>query len=198
MAQSLPKTKAPQITEWRDWLAANHKESKGVWLHLAKKDSGIPSITVEDAIEEALCWGWIDSLPNKIDDQWFKLRFSPRNPKSNWSARNKTIVEQMIQQGRMQPAGLAMIDLAKQSGTWSALDKVEALICPPEMEALWQTHPKAFAYWEEFPRSVKRGILEWIYAAKRQETKENRIKTTVSMATNNERANQYTNVKPKS
>ncbi len=179
------------LDELEAWLEQNHNTSSSVWLILAKKDSGLPYLAVDEVIDTALCYGWIDSLPNKIDDKRFKLRISPRSPKSNWSMVNKQKVERLIRDGRMKAAGLVMVELAKTSGTWHALDDVESLIIPEEMKALFNEYPGAEEHFNAFPRSVKRGILEWIYSAKKPETREKRIRETVSLAQQNVRANQY-------
>lgn len=177
--------------DWRDWLQRHHATEKSVWLILYKKESGTSSIRYSEAVDEALCFGWIDSKVNKRDSEsWYQF-FAKRNPKSNWSKLNKTKVEGLIAEGRMMPAGLEMIELAKKSGTWTALDAVEALTLPDDLQAAFEKNGPAFQHWQAFPRSVKRGILEWIQAAKRAETRQKRIEETVTAAAKNERANQY-------
>ncbi|MEL6589235.1 MAG: YdeI/OmpD-associated family protein [Bacteroidota bacterium] len=182
---------ASSPTEWRDWLAQHHEEELSVWLIIFKKASKRPSVTYKEAVVEALCFGWIDSKPNKRDEESYYQYFSKRNPKSNWSAVNKRLVDKLLSEERMAPAGLAMIELAKKTGTWTALDDVENLVIPPDMEALYGEYPEAETNFEAFPRSVKRGILEWIYSAKRPATREKRIRETLEKAAQNIRANQY-------
>ena len=176
---------------WRAWLQANHHIEKSVWLLVYKKESNIPSITYNEALDEALCFGWIDSKSNKRDSDSFYQFFAKRNPKSNWSRVNKQKVEMLIQNNLMTTAGLEMINLAKETGTWTALDEVENLTIPSDMQEKLDVNPKAKEYFELFPRSVKRGILEWILNAKRPETRLKRIEETVSLAEKNIRANQY-------
>ena len=142
-------------------------------------------------MEEALCFGWIDSKPNKRDEQSYYQFFSKRSPKSNWSKVNKDKVTTLIEKGLMQPAGMAMVELAQQKGTWNALEEVENVSLPPDLEACFKQDPTAFVHWEAFPRSTKRGILEWIQNAKKPETRLKRIQETVRLAALNQRANQY-------
>jgi len=187
----LPVVYPQSISEWRNWLEQHHNSTKSVWVLLFKKATGIPSITYNEALDEALCFGWIDSKSNKRDEQSFYQIFSPRNPKSNWSRVNKNKIALLEEQGKMAPKGREMVELAKRTGTWTALDLVEDLIIPPEMNELLSQHPIAEQHYQNFPRSVKRGILEWIYSAKTQETKLKRIQNTVELAEQNIRANQY-------
>lgn len=176
---------------WRDWLTENHANEKSVWLIIYKKESGTPSVYYDEAVEEALCFGWIDSKPNKRDGESYFQFFSRRNPKSKWSRVNKERVEKLLAEGKMMPAGLATIERAKQNGTWTALDEVETLTLPGDLREKLESNPTAKANFEAFPRSVKRGILEWILNAKQAATRNKRIEETVSLAGKNERANQY-------
>ena len=177
--------------EWRNWLLDNHTNSKGVWLLSHKVATGKPTITYEEGVLEALCFGWIDSKPNKFDDERSLLYYSPRNPRSKWSALNKTRVTQLLQQGLMMPEGQRMIDLAKETGTWNALDEVDALLIPADLQAALLENPPAEANFLAFPKSTKRGILEWILNAKRPETRAKRITETATLAAQNIRANQF-------
>lgn len=160
---------------WRQWLAENHVAEKSVWLKIYKKTSSIPSVYYSEAVDEALCFGWIDSAAKKGDGDYYLQFFARRNPKSNWSAVNKAKVEKLVQAGLMTDAGQALIDLAKQTGTWTALDDVENLITPPDLQVYWEANPIAKAHFDAFPRSAKRGILEWLLNAKTQETRIKRI-----------------------
>jgi len=182
---------AESIKDWRNWLSENHDKETSVWLIIYKKHSSKPSITYSEAVDKALCFGWIDSKPNKRDDESYYQFFAKRNPKSNWSRVNKEKVARLIEENRMAKAGLQMIELAKESGTWTALDAVENLEIPEDMQALFDQKPEAFKNWENFPRSVKRGILEWIFTAKRPATREKRVRETVELAEKNIRANQF-------
>ena len=129
---------------WYDWLKNNHKTEKSVWLIIYKKDSGIPSVTYKEAVPAALCYGWIDSKPNKRDDKSYFQFFSRRNPKSNWSKVNKDYIADLIKTGKMAPAGLEMVRIAKETGTWDALNDVENLIVPQDMQVLFDQNPVAF------------------------------------------------------
>jgi uncharacterized protein YdeI (YjbR/CyaY-like superfamily) len=176
---------------FRNWLIENHNKEENVWLIIYKKDSGTPSVTYDQAVDEALCFGWVDSSIKKRDDFSFLQYFARRNPKSNWSRVNKLKVERLIQEGLMSEAGLKMIAIAKKSGTWTALDDVENMVYPPDLQAEFNKNPLAQEYFNLFPRSVKRGILEWLLNAKQPETRAKRIHEIVSKAEKNERANQY-------
>jgi uncharacterized protein YdeI (YjbR/CyaY-like superfamily) len=176
---------------WREWLKENHAIEKSVWLIIYHKKSATPSVCYDEAVDEALCFGWIDSKINKRDGESSFQFFSKRNPKSNWSRVNKEKVERLVAANLMMPTGFAMIDLAKKTGTWTALDEVENLTIPDDMQALLDANPTANDFFTAFPRSVKRGILEWILNAKQAETRLKRIEETVLLAEKNERANQY-------
>ena len=191
MKDGVQTIEAKDIQEWRAWLAEYHNQAKSVWLIIYKKDSGIPSITYPEAVDHALCFGWIDSKPNKRDKQSYFQYFARRNPKSNWSKVNKEKVERMLEGGYMHESGLAMIERAKQMGSWNALDDVENGVIPPDLQTAFDKYPKAEEYFDAFPRSVKRGILEWILNAKREATRAKRIEETASLAAQNIRANQY-------
>ncbi len=176
---------------WRQWLEAHHDSAKSVWLIIYRKESGTRSVYYPEAVDEALCFGWIDSKSNKRDGESFYQFFARRNPRSKWSRVNKGKVEVLLAAGRMAPAGLAVIEAARQSGTWTALDDVENLTLPPDLETALRANPVAMQYFEAFPRSVKRGILEWLLNAKKPETRQKRIEETVTLAARNVRANQY-------
>ncbi len=177
--------------QWRTWLIENHLSAKGVWLYFYKKNSGKPVLPYAEAVEEALCFGWIDSKPGLVDDITSKLYYTPRNPKSYWSALNKTRIEKLTAQGQIYPEGQRMIDLAKQTGTWDALNDVDNLLIPNDLQEALATLPNATTYFEAFPRSVKKGILEWIMNAKTTDTRQKRIVETATLAGQNIRANQY-------
>ena len=177
--------------DWRNWLEKNAENEISVWLIIHKKASPHPSIYYPEAVDEALCFGWIDSKANTRDEFTYYQFFSKRKPKSNWSKVNKIKVAQLIEQGLMRPPGLKMIEHAKSIGTWDALNEVEEIRVPDEMQKLFDQQPIAFQHWNLFSRSVKRGILEWILNAKRPETRTKRIVETVSLAAENKKANQY-------
>ncbi|WP_242050445.1 YdeI/OmpD-associated family protein [Oculatella sp. FACHB-28] len=182
-----PKTRS----EWRAWLEQHHTRDKGVWLISYKKATGKPRFDYEEAVEEALCFGWIDSKGNKLDEERSLLWFAPRKPGTGWSKLNKERVERLIAQNMMMPAGLTKVEAAKQDGSWNALDAIEALEIPPDLETALASYAEAKQNFEAFPRSVKRGILEWVAAAKRPETRTKRINETAQLAAQNLRANQW-------
>jgi uncharacterized protein YdeI (YjbR/CyaY-like superfamily) len=167
---------------WRKWLTKNHDKEECIWLIIYKKESGVPTVYYPEAVDEALCFGWIDSLVNKRDDESYYQYFAKRKPKSNWSKVNKDKVAVLSAAGLMTPAGQAMIDLAKETGTWNALDEVEQLQIPVELQEAFKANKTAYKNWEAFSRSTKRGILEWISNAKKPETKTKRVQETVDKA----------------
>lgn len=177
--------------EWRKWLEKNHQSEKSVWLIIYKKESDTQSVYYPEAVDEALCFGWIDSKPNKRDEHSYYQFFAKRNPKSNWSKVNKEKIAKLLEQGLMHRSGLEMIEIAKQNGTWTALDEVENITIPDDLKKLFSKNKTAFENWENFPRSSKRGILEWIMNAKKPETRQKRIEETVSLAEKNIKANHY-------
>lgn len=175
---------------WRDWLAENHAKAQNIWLVIYKKQSGTPSVYYDEAVDEALCFGWIDSSIKKNDQNSYLQFFAKRNPKSNWSRVNKEKVAQLTTAGLMAEAGKAMVEWAKQTGTWTALDEVENLTLPADLQTALEANTTAQHFFEAFPRSAKRGILEWLFNAKRAETRQKRITEIVRLAEKNERANQ--------
>ena len=177
--------------EWRLWLEKHQDRAEGIWLISYKKAIGKPRFEYSEAVEEALCYGWVDSKPRKLDDERSMLWFAPRKRGTGWSKPNKERVEKLIETGQMRPAGLAKVEAAKQDGSWTALDAVEALEIPADLDSALAANPVAREYFDAFPRSVKRGILEWIVNAKKPETRAKRIDETVTRAARNIRANQW-------
>lgn len=182
---------AASRNEWRQWLEKHHESETAIWLVILHKTSAKPSVYYEEAVEEALCFGWIDSIAHKRDATSKYQFFARRKPKSNWSKSNKERVERMIAEGKMRPAGQAMVDLAKQTGTWDALTDVQNSVVPEDLQALLDKDEKAKQYFEAFSPSSKRIILEWIQNAKREETRLKRIEETVRLAAENIKANHY-------
>ena len=187
----IPIFYAPDRATWRTWLLEDHETSTGIFLLSYRKETGTPSVKYDEAVEEALCFGWIDSALRKVDASSSKLLYTPRNLKSNWSALNKTRVDKLITEGLMMPAGLAKVEWAKQNGTWDALNEVSETIIPPDLMVAFEQNPPALAYWEKFSKSSRRGILEWILNAKTAETRTRRILETATLAAQNVKANQY-------
>jgi uncharacterized protein YdeI (YjbR/CyaY-like superfamily) len=167
---------------WRAWLQKHHAASSGVWLVFAKKHSGLPTVSYNDAVEEALCFGWIDGLMHPVDDTFYKQLFTPRKPKSRWAASNKARVEKMIAAGLMTDAGMKMIELAKQTGTWNAFDAVEAMTMPEDFKRALKAAPAAKKTYEAYTPAVKKQCLYYLNDAKRPETRAKRIAQLVAAA----------------
>ena len=180
---------------WRNWLQKNHATKQSVWLIMYKKSSGKPTILYNEVVEEALCFGWIDSVPRKRDAESSFLYISIRKAKSGWSALNKKRIEKLIQENRMTTAGLQKIEAAKKDGSWSALDKIEALEMPAALQKALTRNKKALAHFNGFPSSARKQLFLWVESAKTPVTKEKRITGIVTLAEKNIRTNQW---KPKS
>lgn len=189
-AASYPRVEIETRAALRRWLQANHARSKGVWIVTTKQAAG-GRVVWNDVVEEALCFGWVDSLPRKLDETRSMLLLTPRKAKSNWSKKNKDHIADLERRQLMHPAGRAVVAAAKKSGTWNALDAVSALIVPDDLAAAFEEQQGARQHWETFPPSARRGILEWIAAAKRPETRAARVDETARLARINERANQW-------
>ncbi len=177
--------------EWREWLRANHARTTGVWLVSYKKATGKPRFEYADAVEEALCFGWVDSKPNKLDAERTLLWFAPRRPGTGWSRPNKIRIERMMQAGLMADAGMRKVEQAKRDGSWTRLDAVEDLTIPDDLAQALAKHAQAEQNFDAFPRSAKRGILEWVLYAKTPDTRARRIDETARLASTNTRANQW-------
>jgi uncharacterized protein YdeI (YjbR/CyaY-like superfamily) len=168
--------------EWRKWLQENHLDKQAVWLQQHAKKSEKPSINWSDAVDEALCFGWIDSKKVKLDHETTLQFFSKRKPKSTWSKINKEKIERLISEGKMTPAGLAIIEIAKQNGSWNILDEVEALTLPNDLEQALLAHESAMTFYEGLSKSVKKMMLYWLVSAKRAETRQKRIDEIATLA----------------
>jgi len=174
--------------EWRAWLAQNHGRGAGVWLVMRKASAGGPRISYEESVEQALCFGWVDSKGRSLDAERTMLWFAPRKRGSGWARTNKERIERLTAAGLMAPAGQAVIDAAKADGSWSLLDDVENLVVPDDLAAAFAQHPPAADHWAAFPRSPRRAMLEWIVQARRPETRAARIAEIATAAARNERA----------
>jgi len=175
--------------QWRVWLEVHHNKFSGIWFVYYKKATGKPRVTYDEAVEEALCFGWIDSVPRKFDDKRSKLLFTPRKPKSVWSKSNKVRVEKLIKENLMSEIGLRKIEAAKRDGSWNALDASDSLEIPTDLARAFETNKIAASNFAAFSNAVKRSILFWVGSAKRDETRAARIEKTILMATRNKRAN---------
>ena len=171
--------------EWRQWLEENHHLEKSVWLIYHKKSARIPTITWSEAVEEALCFGWIDSLSKPLDEKRFMQFFSKRKPGSGWSKINKEKVKKLIEAGLMTLSGSEAVETAKRNGSWFLLDRVEALIIPDDLGKALAEKPAAHHFFQKLSRSDKRGLLQWLVFAKRDETRQKRIIEIVACADQN-------------
>ena len=187
-----PQFEARTRAEWRAWLAANHAQSSGVWLvtfkQHARPDRDLPYAA---SVEEALCFGWVDSRADKVDAERSKLWFTPRKPKSAWSKINKERIARLAKSGLMMPAGRHAVAVAKKNGAWRALDEVEALLLPADLKQALSANAKAQTHFTAFPPSAQKGILQWIQSAKQAPTRTKRIEETVTLAARNLRANAW-------
>jgi uncharacterized protein YdeI (YjbR/CyaY-like superfamily) len=182
MRDRYERVHAPDRQAFRAWLAEHHATSPGIWLVFNKKSSGKASISYNDAVEEALCFGWIDSTMNPIDDASYMQLFTPRKPKSGWARTNKERVERLIAQKLMMPAGFASIELAKKNGSWAALDSVEAMEMPADLKKALKANAGAQKGFESFSPSGQKQLLYWLNMAKREETRARRIAEIVAGA----------------
>ena len=176
---------------WRAWLGEHHGTSRGVYFVGWRRSSGKTPVDYAEAVEEALCVGWIDSKGGKLDEDRGILWFAPRSPRSAWARSNKERVARLTAAGLMLPAGLAVVEDAKRRGTWTMLDDVEDLVVPDDLAAALEASPPARANWDAFSKSARRMLLEWIRQAKRPETRARRIEETATHAARNEKANQW-------
>jgi uncharacterized protein YdeI (YjbR/CyaY-like superfamily) len=192
MIESVPEG-AVQVTtrgEWREWLEKHHARSDGVWLITFKKHTGKSKIDYDAAVEEALCFGWVDSKGRTLDDLRSMLYFAPRRPGSGWSKSNKDRIARLLAANRMAPPGLAKVQAAQKDGSWTRLDSVEALEVPADLARALGAYPDATRNFSAFPRSARRRILEWITLAKKPDTRAKRIAETARLAQDDVRANQ--------
>lgn len=183
-----PHVQADDRDTWLAWLEANHVTSRGVWLVTWRARSGRAGLDYEAAVEEALCFGWVDSTAGRVDEDRGKLYFACRKRRSAWAATNKARVEHLIAQGRMTPAGLAAIEQAKANGSWEILDSVERLEVPADLTAALAAHPPVAVNFTAFPPSARKILLGWVVSARRPETRATRIRHIAEAAARNERA----------
>lgn len=185
----IPMVEVSSRAELRAWLASHHAQAGSIWLVTYKKAAGERYLSYEEIVEEALAFGWVDSLPRELDRLRTMRILAPRKRGSAWSRVNKARIEKLIAEGCMTEAGMARIEQAKADGSWSRLDAVETLTLPADVAEALQARPPAAANFQAFPRSSRRLILEWISSAKGAETRAKRIATTAAMAARNLRAN---------
>jgi len=177
--------------EWREWLQDNHDKKQSVWLIYFKKKSNIPTVSYSDAVDEALCFGWIDSKSKPVDEEKFMQFFSKRKANSVWSKVNKEKIVRLTKEGLMTKAGFEIVETAKQNGCWTILDDAEALIIPADLEEEFQRRQNAKEYFLSLSRSDKRNILQWLTLAKRKETRQKRITEIAELAAQNLKPKQF-------
>lgn len=161
--------------QWRDWLRENHTRENGIWVLQYNKKSEKPTISWSDAVDEALCVGWIDSLKKKLNDESSIQYFGKRKPKSTWSKINKQKIEKLTAENRMSQAGLDIIKVAKENGSWEILDSVEELLIPDDLTVELSNRENATEFFQSLSKSIKKMMLQWLVLAKRPETREKRI-----------------------
>ncbi|WP_136481929.1 YdeI/OmpD-associated family protein [Cognatitamlana onchidii] len=173
--KNLPELYFERDTDWHQWLLDNHNRVNGVYLIFYKLEMKIPTMRWEEAVKVALCFGWIDSTVKSLGNGKRRQYFCPRNPKSTWSALNKTYIEELERQGLIHESGYHMIDLAKTTGTWTAMDDVENGIIPKDLQTAFNQNPRAFKNYQNFSKGYRKSYLSWLYNAKREATRIKRI-----------------------
>jgi uncharacterized protein YdeI (YjbR/CyaY-like superfamily) len=168
--------------DWRDWLAEHHQVKHHIWLVMDKASSQKPNLSWSDAVDEALCFGWIDSKKLRIDDQRYMQYYTKRKPNSIWSKVNKQKVVELIENNLMTEAGHKSIEIAKENGSWTKHDAVESLNVPPDLQAAFTGNQEAEAYYQGLSNSLKKGLLYWVVSAKRDVTRLNRIDEIIGNA----------------
>ncbi|SDF45186.1 YdeI/OmpD-associated family protein [Cellulophaga baltica] len=178
-------------TDWRNWLEVNHQLKQSVWLVFYKKSTKVASISWSESVDEALCFGWIDSTKKTIDSERYIQYFSKRKPNSIWSKVNKDKVEYLTSKKLIREAGYKAIETAKANGSWFILDDVEALILPENLKKEFDKREGALEYYESLSKSAKKILLSWIVLAKRDETKQKRIIEIAENASRNTKPKQF-------
>ena len=175
-------------TEWRIWLAENHDTSPGIWLVYLKKESGQPTMTYEESIEEALCFGWVDSIIRKLDDKKYARKFTPRKDNSKWSESNKNRIKKLMSEKRMTEVGLVKVRVAKQNGMWDKPDRPQIPTeLPAEFKSALDNNLTAKKNFNELARSYQNHYIAWIAYAKKTATKENRVREAIRLLEKNEK-----------
>ena len=176
--------------EWREWLHQNHDKSKGVELVFYRVGANRESMRWEEAVQVAVCYGWIDSTVRKLDDERRKQVFTPRKDKSVWSKLNKTYIEKLTKENLMHESGFAKIEIAKKNGSWESLDDVEGQVIPKDLEAAFKKNKSAFKNYQNFSVSYRKSYLYWLNQAKREETRIARIETKIGLCAQNIKSRQ--------
>lgn len=182
-----PKTRQ----HWRKWLSENHLVKDAVWLVFYKKQSGKATISWSDAVDEALCFGWIDSKAETMDTESYRQYFCKRKPNSTWSKINKEKIEKLTSDNLMTEAGFHVVERAKQNDSWTILDEVEALKIPNDLKEVLTNYKNAFEYFDSLSKSNKKMLLYWVVSAKRTETRQKRIEEISKFASQGQKPKQF-------
>jgi len=181
-ADDLPVVPFPSAADWEAWLDEHHAGAAGVWVQIAKKSTGIPTVTYAQAVDAAICFGWIDGRRAGMDETWFLQRFTPRRARSRWSKINTEKALAFIEQGRMRPAGLAEVERAQADGRWeAAYDGQKAMQVPEDLRAALAAEPGALEFFQTLRGQNRYAILYRVHDARRPETRARRIATFVAM-----------------
>ena len=192
MKQNEIETFTPNsANDWRQWLKKNHASKESVWLILYKKDTGYPYIAWTEAVDEALCYGWVDSKRQSIDDVSFRQFFCRRKPNSIWSKINKEKIDRLVKSGKIRKAGLEAVERAKENGSWSILDDVEAMKIPKDLEKAFRAHSGSKKFYQAQTKSIQKMMLGWIALAKREDTRQKRIEEITSLAAQGKKPKQF-------
>ena len=168
------------VDQWRDWLSEHHASESEVWLVFHKRHTGVASIDYKDALDEALCYGWVDSLVKRLDDRRYALKFTPRRPDSRWSAANRTRYEALKASGRLKPAGIKRPPTDRGYGPRPERLPLPAKL-PPYIQKALKKHPAALRHFEALPPEQRRRYFAWIESAKREDTKLRRLKEAIRL-----------------
>lgn len=186
------ETYCPQSrADWRKWLTKNHQSKQSVWLIYYRVSTNRASLTWSEAVDEALCFGWIDSTKRTIDDERYMQYFGRRKPNSTWSKINKEKVDKLIQNNLMMAAGLASIETAKQNGTWTLMDDVENLVIPEDLKTALNKNARSLDFFNKQSKSIKKQLLHWVVVAKKVETRKKRIAEIARSAAQGRRPKQF-------
>jgi uncharacterized protein YdeI (YjbR/CyaY-like superfamily) len=177
-----PRVQPAGRAEWRAWLEANHRASGGVWLITWKRRAGEPTVGYEEAVEEALCFGWIDGVIRRVDDDRLMEWFAPRRPKSTWARTNKERVSRLEAAGLMTEAGRRVVEIARANGSWESLDVIDALVVPDDLASALAERPGARESFDASSVSVRRSALAWVYQARRPQTRAARVEQIAATA----------------
>ncbi|TNJ43496.1 YdeI/OmpD-associated family protein [Tamlana fucoidanivorans] len=179
--QAITEIHFERDADWYDWLLNNHAKTNGVYLIFYKLNMSLPTMRWEEAVKVALCFGWIDSKVQSLGGGKRRQYFSPRNPKSSWSALNKKYIEELDAKGLIQDHGYKSIEVAKQNGAWTAVDDVENGIIPKDLKEAFNQNPEAYKNYLSFAKSYQKGYLFWLNSAKRKETQQKRINEIIRL-----------------